>query len=301
MTLRHIRIFLAVCDNGCNVTRASEALYMAQPAVSAAIRELEEEFGVRLFDRLSRRFYITEAGKRFYQYASRMAYLYSDMEREMRSWGSGGVLRAGCSITVGSRLMPEYVSLFAQQHPEIQVQVSVEPSERLEKRLLSNELDFAIIEGEVHEPGLTGEAYLEDILLPVAAPGLFRQSTLTQDVFRQQKFLLREKGSGTREVFDRATGAAGFSIEPVWESASNTALLHAAAQGLGIAVLSRRLTEDYICRGMLCPLTVEGLHFSRQFRMVYHQNKYLSPAAQDFMDLCRQERDKSQETSLELY
>ncbi len=298
MTLRHIRIFLAVCDNGCNVTRAAEALYMAQPAVSAAIRELEEEYGVRLFDRLSRRFYITEAGKRFYEYASRMASLYSDMEREMRSWSSGGVLRAGCSITAGSRLMPEYVSKFGEQHPEIQVLVSVEPSERLEKRLLRNELDFAIIEGEVHEPGLTGEAYLEDILLPVAAPGCFSDAPLSQERFRQQKFLLREKGSGTREVFDRATGAAGFSVQPVWESASNTALLHAAAKGLGIAVLSRRLTEDFIRQGRLCPLTVEGLRFSRQFRLVYHQNKYLSPAARDFMELCRQEAQNYQEASL---
>lgn len=298
MTLRHIRIFLAVCDNGCNVTRAAEALYMAQPAVSAAIRELENEYGVRLFDRISRRFYITEAGKRFYEYASRMASLYGDMEREMRSWGSGGVLRAGCSITAGSRLMPEYVSKFGEQHPEIQVLVSVEPSERLEKRLLRNELDFAIIEGEVHEPGLTGEAYLEDILLPVAAPGCFPNTPLSQERFRQQKFLLREKGSGTREVFDRATGAAGFSVQPVWESASNTALLHAAAKGLGIAVLSRRLTEDFIRQGMLCPLTVEGLRFSRQFRLVYHQNKYLSPAARDFMDLCRKEAQNNQEASL---
>ncbi len=298
MTLRHIRIFLAVCDNGCNVTRASEALYMAQPAVSAAIRELEAEYGVRLFDRISRRFYITEAGKRFYEYASRMAALYGDMEREMRGWGSGGVLRAGCSITAGSRLMPEYVSRFGEQHPEIQVQVSVEPSERLEKRLLRNELDFAIIEGEVHEPGLTGEAYLEDVLLPVAAPGCFPDSTLSQEQFRQQKFLLREKGSGTREVFDRTTGAAGFSVQPVWESASNTALLHAAAKGLGIAVLSRRLTEDFIRQGTLCPLTVEGLHFSRQFRLVYHQSKYLSPAAQDFMALCRKEAQNNPEASL---
>ena len=140
MTLRHIRIFLAVCDNGCNVTRAAESLYMAQPAVSAAIRELEEEYGVRLFDRISRRFYITEAGKRFYQYARRMDSLSGDLEREMHDWGSRGVLRVGCSITVGTRLMPGYVTHFAKIYPEIAVQVLVEQSEGLEKKLLHNEL-----------------------------------------------------------------------------------------------------------------------------------------------------------------
>ena len=169
MTLRHIRIFLAVCDHDCNVTRAAQALYMAQPAVSAAIRELEEEYGVRLFDRISRRFSITEAGRRFYQYARQMDALYGDMDREMRGWNTRGLLRVGCSITVGSRMMPEIVRTFGEGHPETEVQVVVEQSEQLEKRLLRNDLDFAVLEGIVHEPGLVGEEFLEDELLPVTA------------------------------------------------------------------------------------------------------------------------------------
>ena len=119
MTLRHIRIFLAVCDHDCNVTRAAQALYMAQPAVSAAIRELEEEYGVRLFDRISRRFSITEAGRRFYQYARQMDALYGDMDREMRGWNTRGLLRVGCSITVGSRMMPEIVRTFGEDQEDI--------------------------------------------------------------------------------------------------------------------------------------------------------------------------------------
>ena len=289
MTLRHIRIFLAVCDNEYNVTKAAKTLYMAQPAVSCAIRELEEEYGVCLFDRISRRFYITEAGKRFYQYARKMDALYRDMERDMHSWEECGILRIGCSITVGSRLMPEYVKLFAKQQPKIQIQVIVQQSECLEKRLLENQLDFAIIEGVIHEPGLIGEEYLEDILLPVtAAQGKFAPwQTLSQEEFRQQPLLLREKGSGTREIFDKETGAAGFSIQPLWESASNTALIQAAAAGIGVAVLSQRLTEEMVSQGILCPLLVNGINFRRQFRIVYHQDKSLSPAALDFISLCR--------------
>ncbi|HIS50614.1 MAG TPA: LysR family transcriptional regulator [Candidatus Gallacutalibacter pullistercoris] len=294
MTLRHIRIFLAVCDNGCNVTRAAESLYMAQPAVSAAIRELEEEYGVRLFDRISRRFYITEAGKRFYQYARRMDSLSGDLEREMHDWGSRGVLRVGCSITVGTRLMPGYVTHFAKIYPEIAVQVLVEQSEGLEKKLLHNELDFAILEGAIHEAGLIGEEYMEDSLQPVAAVGkdFYPWQVLSPQEFQQQPFLLREKGSGTREIFDRVTGEAGFFIQLSWESASNTALIRAAASGLGIAVLSGRLVEEQVQSGKLCPVQLEGLQFRRQFRMVYHQNKYLSQAAREFMAMCRDEGKK---------
>ena len=292
MTLRHIRIFLAVCDNGYNVTQAAKTLYMAQPAVSAAIRELEEEYGIRLFDRISRRFYITDAGKRFYQYARKMDVLYRDMERDMRSWDECGILRIGCSITVGSRLMPEYVKQFSFLRPKIQVQVVVQQSELLEKRILQNELDFAILEGVVHEPGLVDEAYLEDHLVPVAAAnGNFTPwQTLSVEEFRHQTFLLREKGSGTREIFDKETAAAGFSVQAVWESASNTALIQAAAAGLGITVLSQRLTEEMVATGILCPILVSGINFRRQFRIVYHQDKYLSSAATDFISLCKKQQ-----------
>ena len=152
MTLRHLEIFCAVCAQG-SFTRAAEKLNMAQPAVSAAVRELEEYYGVKLFDRISRRLYLTEAGKRFQQYASHVASLFDDMEKEMRDWEALGVLRIGASITIGSWLLPGYVKRFSKKYPGMDVRVSVEQSERLEKRLLNNELDFALMEGVVHEPG----------------------------------------------------------------------------------------------------------------------------------------------------
>ena len=107
MTLRHIRIFLAVCENGNNITRAAEQLLLAQPAVSLAIRELERYYGVKLFDRISRRLYLTETGKRFRNYAEHIASLYDLMERDLRDGDALGVLRIGCSITIGSQLMPD--------------------------------------------------------------------------------------------------------------------------------------------------------------------------------------------------
>ena len=190
--------------------------------------------------------------------------------------------------------MPGYVTHFAKIYPEIAVQVLVEQSEGLEKRLLHNELDFAILEGAIHEAGLIGEEYMEDSLQPVTAVGkdFYPWQVLSPQEFQQQPFLLREKGSGTREIFDRLTGEAGFFIQPSWESASNTALIRAAASGLGIAVLSGRLVEEQVQSGKLCPVQLEGLQFRRQFRMVYHQNKYLSQAAREFMAMCRDEGKK---------
>ena len=289
MTLRHIRIFLTVCQEGFHVTRAAEALHMTQPAVSLAIRELEEYYGVRLFDRIGRRLQITEAGMRLRESANHIVAMFDRMEKGLRNWDAFGVLRVGASLTIGSQLMPGYVRAFRESHPDTEVRVTVATSALLEQKLLDNALDFALMEGVVHVPSIVSEAYMEDHLAVVCpAGGRFRQGqVLTQAEFRSQPLLLREHGSGTRETFERAVGQAGFSVTPAWEAMSNRALLNAVASGLGISVLSARIAAEEVERGRVVSVEVEGLDFRRQFHIIYHQDKFLTASALDFMELCR--------------
>ena len=170
MTIRHMRIFLAVTENGNNLTRAARQLYMAQPAVTVAIQELEHYYGVNLFDRLGKRLYLTEAGKQFREYVIRILGLFDDMEEGMKSWGSRGVLKVGSSVTIGSQFMPGYVGEYAKTHPKIDTQVLIGPSDLIEQKILNNELDFALVESPVHEKNLIAEQYMEDYLV-IIAPG----------------------------------------------------------------------------------------------------------------------------------
>ena len=103
MTIRHMIIFRTVCENGHHFTQAAEVLHMTQPAVSPAIKELEQYYGVQLFNRIGRRLQITDAGQHFLQYAIHISDLSSDMETGLRDWDSKGILRIGASITIGSR------------------------------------------------------------------------------------------------------------------------------------------------------------------------------------------------------
>lgn len=289
MTLRHMMIFRTVCEAGCHTTRAAEQLHMTQPAVSLAIRELEQYYGVRLFDRLGRRLQITEAGKRFLQYAIHISDLFDDMETGLRNWDTQGVLRVGASITIGSQFMPSYVRVFSGMYPETEVRVVVEPSDRLERKLIANELDVALIEGVAHDPSLVSEAYMEDRLSVVCpADGSWRQGQiLTVEEFRRQRFLLREPGSGTREVFDRVIAQAGFSVSPVWVAMSTTALVNAVLNGLGIAVLPHRMVLPAVERGQVVTVGVEGLQFQRSFSILHHRDKFLTASARRFLALCR--------------
>lgn len=292
MTLRHMKIFLAVWDHQCNTTKAAEALFVTQPAVSLAIKELEQHYGVRLFERMGRRLQPTQAGTQFREYALTIVTAFDDLERHMRAWDSLGLLRVGASVTIGSLFLPEYVKRFSAQYPEVQVQVLVAPSEQLEGKILCNALDIALIEGTVHNPSLHSQPYLEDRLTVICpADGPFHQGqVLTVEEFQQQRFLLREPGSGTREVFDRVTESAGFSVRPIWEAMSTTALVNGVIQGLGIAVLPQRMVAGALRSGQVIAVAVDGLDFRRRFSIIYHKDKYLSPMAKAFIALCQDHR-----------
>lgn len=266
MTIRHMIIFRTVCENGYNSTKAAEVLHMTQPAVSLAIKELEQYYGVHLFDRIGRRLQITDAGQHFLQYAIHISDLFSDMETGLRDWDSKGVLRIGASITIGSQFLPNYVKAFSELCPGLDVRVTVDQSERLEQKILANELDCALIEGIAHDPNIVSEAYMEDHLSVICGT---------------------DKGSGTREVFNRVVEQAGFHITPVWEAMSTTALVNAAINGLGIAVLPHRMILPALRQGLICTVKVEGLSFSRNFHIIHHKDKFLTTSAKRFITLCR--------------
>lgn len=289
MTLRHLKIFLSLCNNGCNTTKAAEALHMTQPAVSLAIRELEQYYGVTLFDRMGRRLRITEAGKRFLEYSTHIISLFDDMEKGMRNWDTFALLRVGASITIGSQFLPGYVKAFSTRYPGTEVKVLVGPTDELERRLLKNELDFALIEGVAQSPALISEEYMEDHLTVIcpANAGFRHGQKLSVEEFKKQKFLLREPGSGTREVFNRAAEGAGFTVEPIWEATSTTSLVNAVISGLGIAVLPHRMVVGPLMQQLVVAVSVEGLDFSRKFHIVYHKEKFLTNSAKAFLDLCR--------------
>lgn len=289
MTIRHLKIFLTLCSNHLNMTKTAKVLHMTQPAISVAIKELERYYGTVLFDRIGHRLKITQAGLQLKEYASHILSLYDDMEKSMYHWDASGLLRIGASITIGSQFLPYYIKTFTKQNPSTKVKVLVSSSDQLENKIADNELDFALIEGYVHHSEFIAKPYMEDELIVIApgdSPYKPGQEISIQE-FRQQKFLLREHGSGTRETFDNVIHAAGFSIEPIWEAMSTTALVNAVINGLGISVLPYRMIINPIQRGLIIPVQVQGLEFKRKFQIIYHKDKFMTSSALSFIQLCR--------------
>ncbi|MCX7715322.1 MAG: LysR family transcriptional regulator [Clostridia bacterium] len=289
MTLRHMRIFITVCETN-NITRAACKLFLAQPAVSLAIKELEGYYGVRLFERIGKKLYITEDGKNILSYASQIIALFDEMENSVSNRDTIGTLRIGASITIGTHFMPKYVKYFSSLYPKINVNVFINSSDIIENKLLSNNLDFGLIEGSVHSPYLISESYMKDKLIAICSSGhpFCEREKISAEEFAAQPLLLREKGSGTRELFDRVF--SDFSITPSWESTSTEAIIQAVIQGVGVSVLPFHLVEDELRKNEIKAVEISGMKFSRRFSIIYHKNKHITNAMSTFFDICKNQQ-----------
>ena len=169
MTLRHLKIFLAVYETG-STTAAAEELLIAQPSVSVALKELEEHYGVRVFERMSKRLYVTQAGQELYQYARHLVSLFEETEDAMKSLGASGMLHVGSSVTIGNYFLPGYIRTFQKEFPQVRVRVTVENTDTIEKLLLENGIDVGLVEGRIHSPYLVQFPYRKDRLVMICPP-----------------------------------------------------------------------------------------------------------------------------------
>lgn len=288
MTLRHLKILSAVCEEN-SITKAAERLHMAQPAVSVAIKELEDYYGVRIFDRISKKLYLTDTGGRILEYASHIISLFEGLEDNARKWEQSAKIKIGASNTVGTHLMPKYVSAFRSDHPQSNIEVLISSSEIIEKKILQNELDFALIEGTVHSDSIFCDQYMRDRLVVVCSPTdpLCKMEQVTIGQILSRPLLLREKGSGTRELFDHTLASLEYSFSPSWESTSTDALVNAVLEGLGVSVLPYMMVRERLEKGIIVELHVENLNFNRGFSIIYHKNKLLTNTAREFIEMCR--------------
>jgi LysR family transcriptional regulator, transcriptional activator of the cysJI operon len=288
MDIRHFRIFLEVCQT-TSMTQAARNLFMTQPSVSQAVAEMEREYKVRLFERLNHRLYLTAAGEQLRSYASHILNLTRQAAKDLASLGAGGSLRIGASLTTGAHLLPGLVNSYRQEMPEVDIFTLVDNISVVEKLILEDRLDIALVESPVVSPHLCEEKLCDDDLILICGPGhpLWDQRSASVADLAGKAFIIREPGSGTRDIFERLMSQAGAD----WKVAgvyNNTEAIKQAVRGnLGLAVVPRISVEEEIQRGLLRWIEVESLDLKRQFNLVYHRQKFFTPAIQAFVQTCK--------------
>lgn len=287
MTLRHFQIFTTVCDT-MNMTAAANRLYMSQSAVSQAIAELERHYDVCLFERLSRKLYLTQAGETLMGYARHIIRMNLDAENEMRILNQSGKVRVGTSVTIGACVLPTLAVSIIQKYPKLAFEVTEDNTVHIEQLILQDKLDIGLVEGDIQSPDIICRPFSNDALVLIcgkAHPFALRDSIQPQEL-EQENFILREIGSGTRKTFEEVMKKHGIAWTSTWTCNNADTIKAAVAEGLGISVISGRAVQHEIDAGILFSTKIQSVEFTRQFKLVYHKNKYLTHAMKDFTSFC---------------
>lgn len=293
MADRRLQVFHAVARQ-LSFTKAAEALFMTQPAVTFQIKQLEEHFNTRLFDRGHGRIALTPAGDIVLDYAERILGLSAELDTRLKEMTGevAGALLIGASTTIAEFLLPQVLGEFRARHPKVLPRLIVANSETVESRVAEYTLDLGFIEAPSHLPALVSDFCATDELLVLCAPShpLAQLASVTPKQLLKHSFISREPGSGTREVTDNYLESAGIrpdSLDTVMELGSPEAIKGLVSTGLGFAILSRATITKEIRLGQLVALPLDP-KLNRTLSVVYPKEKFRSRLANTFIDFAKE-------------
>ena len=285
MTLRHLRVFISVCKHS-SMTRAAEELFIAQPAVSNTISEIEKNYNVVLFNRINKRLYLTEEGKSLYFKAQEVMNSFEEFEELAFNSSKKPLLKIGSSLTIGKQQMPRLIRSLKENFDNIDVQISVNQTSVIEDKILNGLLDFAFIQGRPSDPNIVSRLIDTNTLIAACGKGYEIPNEVTLKELCKYDLLLREDESVSREFLDHIFALENLTVTPVMESISNQALISAAVQNLGVTVLPEALLKRRLENGTLRKITVSDYEFTRNSYIIYHKNKSFGSVKKEIFDFC---------------
>ena len=290
----HLALFQAVAEEG-SFGRGAARMHVSQPAVSKQVALLEEAVGLRLLDRLPRGVALTAAGETLLGYVRRI----EEIERQadfalgqMRGLKAGR-LAVGASTTIGSYLLPDVLGSFRRQYPGIEITVDIGNTRQIEKQITAHRIDVGLTEGLVKTASpaaFEAEVFHEDELVVIAPPG--HPLCLARRVQAQHllgyPMLMRESGSGTRAVIEKALEEKGLTIPHAMSIGSTEAIKRAVAAGMGIAIVSRLTVTQELLMGRLAIVSVRGLKIPRPLHRLQSVSAAENAIADAFVDVLEQ-------------
>lgn len=287
-SLRQIEAFVAIARHD-NVTRAAEALSLSQSATSAALAELENQFDQQLFDRHGKRLRLNEQGRLLLPHAVELLDRAAEIEALLRGERGLGSLRVGATLTIGNYLLPLIAADFLRRHPESRIKLEVRNTATITALLLRHEVDLGLVEGKVVDAELETEQWVEDELVVFCAPEHPLAGCVAVDFSQivDEPWILRERGSGTRDTFEAALRHLPHAVLPRLELEHTEAVKRAVESGLGLGCLSRLSLRDAFRRGSLVALETPELDLRRHFSFAWQRGKYHSVVIREFLADCR--------------
>lgn len=280
-TLRQLDTFLEVARE-LSISHAAEKMHVTQPAVSMQMRQLEDAVGMPLYEQIGRKIRLTDAGQDFQQYAiGAIAQLkqLEDAMAERRGLKKGRVELA--IVSTAKYFVPMLLVLFRKKFPAIEVVLHIHNRESIVNLLMRNEIDLVIMGRTPDTIECTATAFATNPMGVISAPGhpLSRRRHALLSILNNQEFVVRESGSGTRQLMERLFAEHGINPHIVMEMPSNETIKQAVMAGMGLSFLSLRTIRHELASGHLVLLDIEGLPIVRHWHVTHLASKRLSPAA----------------------
>ncbi len=285
MTVRHLKVFICVCKHE-NMTKAAEELFIAQPAVSNTISEIEKNYNIKLFERINRRLLLTDEGKALLIKAQEAVSAFDAFEEQALNTSKKPLLKIGSSLTIGKQKLPWLLRKLKENFAEIDFQVSINQTSIIESKILNGTLDFAFIQGKPSNPYIKSKLVDCNTLIAVCGKKFDMPNEVTLKELCRYDLLLREDESVSREFLDHIFALENIVVTPVMESISNQALISAAVQNLGVTIMPETLLTRQLNNGGLRKITVTDYEFTRNSYLVYHKDKTFGSIKQDVFDYC---------------
>ncbi len=294
MNLHHLAIFTTVAATG-SITASARKLHISQPALSRELKAFESRLGVKLFERHAKGMRLTQAGETLNRYAVRLFELERTAEAAIREIAGAlrGRLTLGASNTIGTYVLPPVLAVYRRQRPSVQISVFVGNTEQVSQGVDDMRFMLGFIEGPLHVQGLRTTVFQHDEIVPVAAPDhpLFKHKALKSTDLSGEPLVMREHGSGTRELITAALQRQNIEQGETMEFGNTEALKRAAVHGGGIAWLPRICMLNELRDGRLRELPLRELAITRPLMMVQRENAPIEPAAEAFLHLLQQAPD----------
>ena len=291
MNRNQLAVFHAVVREG-GFGKAAVSLRISQPAVSFQISQLEEALGLRLFDRVGREARLTEAGQILYDYARRIGDIEKEATEAMERLASvkAGKLRIGASSTIGAYLLPQLFKDYRKNWPGVELEMTLSNTAIVQQQLLDGLVDLALVEGRNLDPSLTQLVFREDQLVPVAATShpLLKMKRVSLTDFLKYPLILREEGSGTRDVILRYLAEKKQAYLGAQTFGSTEAVKGAVAAGLGVSfVSSLTIPGDVMLRRLEVVDLAKDKVIRRPFYVLQMPGKTKLPAVTAFLSILK--------------
>ena len=292
MADRRLQVFHTVARL-LSFTKAAESLHMTQPAVTFQVRQLEEYFNTRLFDRTHNRISLTDAGKRVFEYADEIFDLYAKMENAVRDMTGeiSGILIIGASTTIAEYMLPALLGDFKRKYPDINVHLKVSNSDGIVSMVENNDIDLGVVESAVMNKNLVVENCRHDRLVAIVPPqhSLASEQKVQLKDLMSHAYIAREEGSGTREVIHEYLTNAGMKpadIHVAMELGSPEAIKGAVEAGMGVSIVSEVTIHKEMQLGTLVALELDP-PMERPFSFVHQKQKFRQRAMDELLDFAR--------------